>query len=373
MRTHFATWRGFRKALTGLVILLLFGVSGYSQVRFTSTITGFFPKSWEGKQAMVVAKPLGKPPVIDTMTIVNRSAAFTIQLDEPCPAYLWVADNTDDSHFFIDSPVIRIGIDPVAFNKPVITGSASSELWVEQRDFLHQIRETRPELDVSTDIFTGLQAGDSLTAYRFEQMADSVRLADNALIIKLIQAHPTLPSSWYLFTSNAFSYAQTMHLFDSLSAFSAYPSYQRFREKLARKQLGRKAPDFSLPGPSGSTVTLSKLEHKYILLDFSSPYFFSCQKRHYELKKLYKTYHPLGLEIVTVSLYFDKNESGKPGVSGRLPWIEVLDTTRQSAIMESFAVEQMPDNVLLDGDKMMIGRDMSIPELEETLRSLLKK
>ena len=321
---------------------------------------------------MVVARPVDKPPVIDTATIVYRSATFTIQLDEPCPAYLWVADNKDDIHFFIDSPTIHIGIDPVAFNKPVITGSISSELWVEQRDFLHQIRETRPDLDLSTDIFTALQAGDSVTAYRIEQIADSVRLVDKDMIIKLILNNPTLPSSWYLFTSNAFSYSRTVPVFDSLSAFSSYPSYRKFREKLVRKQLGNKAPDFSLPSLSDSVITLSALEHKYILLDFSSPYFFPCQKRHYELKKLYKTYHPLGLEIVTVS-FFDKNDAKQSISPDRLPWLQVFDSINQSTTRESFAVEQMPDNVLLDGDKTMIGRDMSIPELKERLKTLFKK
>jgi hypothetical protein len=244
---------------------------------------------------------------------------------------------------------------------------------VEQRDFMKQVQESRPDADWSTDIYNALQAGDSLIAYRVEQMADSVRLADKDLRIKFIQNNPTLPSSWYLFVNHSFSYAQTVRLFDGLSSFSSYPSYAKFKEELAHKQLGNKAPDFSLPDPSGSVITLSKLERRYILVDFFNPHFIACWRRQHDLKRLYKTYHPLGLEIVTVFFYLNKNDSGKYGVSGCLPWIKVLDSMNQSSTMEAFAIGQMPDNVLLDGNKTMIERDMSIPELEGRLESLLKK
>jgi hypothetical protein len=359
------------KLFVRLFTLFILAIPGCLQAQFNSTITGFFPKAWEGKQAMIVAKPLHGEPVIDTTTILNRSATFTIRLDEPSPAYLWVEGNQNDVHFFIDSTNINIGIDPSAFTKPLITGSASSELWVEQIDFLTQMRESRPDLHAET--FAALQDGDSLTAFKLEQTADSLRMIGDNQTISLIQNHPLLPCSWYLFASNSFSYSQTSRLFDSLYAFSSYPSYRKLKEKLDRRQLGNKAPDFSLPSLSGSLITLSKLEHKYILLDFSSPYMIACLKRHEELKRLYNVYHPLGLEIITISFDFDKNASTESVKSARLPWIQAVDIIDHSLINEAFAIDQMPDNVLLDANKIMIGRSMSIPELEAKLNHLLKK
>jgi len=44
--------------LMRLLIVLLFAMPGDLRAQFTSTITCFFPKEWEGKQAMVVSKPL---------------------------------------------------------------------------------------------------------------------------------------------------------------------------------------------------------------------------------------------------------------------------------------------------------------------------
>ncbi|QDK81711.1 AhpC/TSA family protein [Spirosoma sp. KCTC 42546] len=358
-------------SLGWLWAVFLLAVPGCLQAQLTSKINGFFPKDWEGKQAMVVAKPIHGSPIIDTTTIMNRSATFTVRLGEPSPAYLWIEGNQDDIHFFIDSPTINIGIEPGAFAKPLITGSASSELWVDQLDFLMQIRESRPDLHSET--FSALQAGDSLVAFKLEQTADSLRKVDDDQLISLIQNHPLLPCSWYLFASNSFSYSQTSRLFDSLSAFATYPSYRELNEKLDRKKLGNKAPDFSLPSPSGSVITLSKLERTYILVDFSSQYILPCQKRHYDLKKLYATYHPLGLEIVTVAFDIDKNAGIIPTTPDRLPWLQVLDSISQSSVMEAFAIDQMPDNLLLDANKIMIGRDMSVPELDEKLQQLLKK
>ncbi|QMW03644.1 TlpA disulfide reductase family protein [Spirosoma foliorum] len=357
--------------LIKLCVCFLLIVPGALQAQFISRVNGFFPKSWEGKQAMIVAKPVDGSNVIDTTTIVGRSATFTIKLAEPCPAYLWVEGNPDDIQFFIDSPQINIGVDPAAFNQPVITGSASSELWIEEFELLRNSGE--PEADAQMDMYNALLNKDSLTAFRLEHRFDSLQTIERNRIAKLILNHPSLPVSWYLFVSNSFSYQQTESLFTNLNSFSMYPSYQKIAKRLTRKRLGNKAPDFSLPSENGTNITLSKLNSRYILLDFSQRFLISCQKRHIDLKRLYKKYHTFGLEIITISFEPDE-KSAKEGLKEyKLPWIQVQNMMDLSKIMDEFAVEGMPDNVLLDANKIMIGRYMSVSELDEKLQQLLKK
>jgi peroxiredoxin len=355
-------------------VFFLLSLSTFSvdvNAQFSSTINCLFPNSWEGKQAMVVAKPLDRSPIIDTITILNRGAIFTINLPEPCPAYLWVEGNKDDVHFFVDSPRINIGFDPGASVQTLITGSSSSEFWADQIGISSRIREAQPDLRM--DLFNALQAGDSLTASTLEQQVDSLQMTNDSLLAKTILENPLLASNWYLFASNYFNYTQTLNLFGKLSSFSSYPSYQKIKEKLARKQVGNKATDFNLPTAAGTTMALSGLKNTYILLDFSNRYFIPCQKRHRELRKLYKQYHSLGLEIVTVSFEFNKTQGEEAIRQDHLPWIQVLDLMDSSSVIKDFAIERMPDNVLLDASKTMIGRDLSARELDAKLNYLLKK
>ncbi|GAB2553661.1 redoxin family protein [Spirosoma aerophilum] len=352
-----------------LVVLCLLPVR--LQAQLTSTISGFFPKSWEGKQVMVVAKPLAGPPVIDTSNIVNRSATFFIKLGEPSPAYLWVEGNQDDVHFFIDSPRINIGLDPETVGQPLITGSASSEQWAARTTLLSNNRESRP--DFSLETFTALQAGDSLAAFRLDQMPDSLRTADDNQLIRFIESYPLLPSSWYLFASNYFPYAKKVQLFEKLAAFSAYPSYQKLKEKLAAKQLGNKAPDFSLHSHLDSIVTLSGLGGNYLLIDFTVSHLVPYQQQHVDLMKLYQKYHSLGLEIITVSYEFNKKTDSEFLTRYNVPWTQVTDSMGPSSTMEAFGVDQLPTTVLLDKNKIIIDRELSIHELEVKLDKLLKK
>ncbi|SOD78442.1 TlpA disulfide reductase family protein [Spirosoma fluviale] len=354
-----------------LFAVLFLSLSGHLRAQFTSTISGFFPKEWAGKQAMVVAKPLHGPTVIDTTTIVNRSATFTLKLTEPCAAYLWVDGRKEDIQFFIDSPKLSIGVESGTFQPPMITGSASSETWADQLTRSKQGRDLEPDDQLA--MMNALLTGDSLTAFTLEYTLDSLRMLDRNDLANLILEQPTLASSWYLFASSSFSYPQTLALFNSLSTFASYPSYQRIKAELAQKQLGRKSPDFSLPTANGKATRLSELTNRFILIDFSMRNLVGCRRRQFDLKKLYEKYRPLGLELVTVSVEFDKPYGQDTLTKFPLPWIQVQDFMDAPLITRDFAVKNMPDNVLLDANKIMIGRDLSIQELTAMLEQLVKK
>ncbi|ADB36527.1 TlpA disulfide reductase family protein [Spirosoma linguale] len=359
------------KTSVWLFTVLFLSLPGYVQAQFTSSISGFFSKEWEGKQAMVVAKPLQGPPLIDTTTIVNRSATFTIKLTEPCAAYLWIDGLKEDIQFFIDSPKISIGVESGLFGSAIIAGSASSERWAEQFTRSQYGRDLEP--DDQFALLNALTSGDSLTAFTLEYKLDSLRTLDRNAVANLILEQPALASSWYMFASSMFSYRQMLDLFNSLPTFASYPSYQRIKAELTQKQLGKKAPDFNLTTAMGKPVHLSDLTSRFVLIDFSMRHQVSCQKRHFDLKKLYQKYHPLGFEIVTVSVEFDRIYGRDALTKYPLPWIQVQDFMDAPLITKDFAVNYMPDNVLLDANKIMIGRDMSVQELDAMLEQLLSK
>ena len=65
---------------------------------------------------------------------------------------------------------------------------------------------------------------------------------------------------------------------------------------------GQRAPEFSLPSLKGSTVTLSSLKGKVVLIDFWAQWCEPCKKELPQLDRLSKEYAQKGVVIVAVNI-----------------------------------------------------------------------
>lgn len=338
--------------------------------QFVSQVDCYLPTDWEGKETKLVIQPLNEEIIVDTAFVTNRHVKFMINNADLCAAYIWIEGNQDDIHFLVDSPKINIAFDPKASVPVVISGSPSSELWQQQQAVLKQLIEASTE---SRYEYTNTEShSDSLWAY--EKMSDSLNRNYQKAFTDMISQHPVSASSWYLFATyiSSLPYQTAADLFNKLSAFSSYPSYKQLETNLVAKQIGKKVIDFVLPDLSGKPIRVSQLKGKLILVDFANSHLSSSQWRHSLLKTLYKTYHSLGLEVLTVSQEFNK-KSGKVGLEKEsLPWLVTMDT-KESDVLGTYRVDRLPDNLLLNADKTVIGRDLSIQELKISLSQLLDK
>lgn len=344
-----------------------------------SRVDCFLPVGWDGKEAKLVVKLLHQSPLIDTAIVVNRHAVFTINLAEYSPAYIWLEGNSEDIHFFLDAPRIDIAFDPKVFTQPLISGSPSSDLWLHQRRLMQEIDESQNKV---RDVFFTLARTDSLFIHSlsaallgFEPTADSLENAYNQAISRLIIESPEAASSWYIFASHVsrLPYSTTLSLFNKLALFRSYPSYKPIEERMSHNKVGQKADHFDWPTMKGDTIRLADQRGKLVLLEFSVSFMVSCQLRYRALKKLYAQYHPLGLEIITVSNEFNREAGEEFFAKEKLPWPIVLSIPGGFEVKANYAVARVPDNLLIDTHKTIIGRDMSMQALQDTLNVLLKK
>src|SRR5689334_21583715 len=65
---------------------------------------------------------------------------------------------------------------------------------------------------------------------------------------------------------------------------------------------GQRAPEFSLPALSGSTVALSSLRGKVVLIDFWAQWCEPCKKELPQLDRLAKQYAGKGVVVVAVNI-----------------------------------------------------------------------
>jgi peroxiredoxin len=136
-------------------------------------------------------------------------------------------------------------------------------------------------------------------------------------------------------------------------------------------EIGELAPDIELPQPDGSTLKLSSLRGKYVLIDFWASWCGPCIAEFPNVKKVYGLYKDKGFEIFGVSLDRDKTSWTNAIARLGLTWKHVSDLKYWSAApAKLYKVHSIPFTVLIDKDGKVIAKNLRGAELEAKLKEL---
>ena len=136
---------------------------------------------------------------------------------------------------------------------------------------------------------------------------------------------------------------------------------------------GQTATDLSLPDMNGKMVTLSEMKGKVVLIDFWASWCGPCRHNNPRLVKLYKKYHNKGLEIYGVSLDEDSVSWKNAVHHDKLIWIQVIDDKGWEATSASaYGVDMIPSSFLIDKQGIIRTINAEGPDLEKSVRDLLK-
>jgi peroxiredoxin len=233
-------------------------------------------------------------------------------------------------------------------------------------------------VDLDTSDIKKSKIGGSVDNELFRQYT----LADKDIRIdSFIREHPkSLVSAYILYRDYSYRLSfdeieKNIALLDTSFAKTQYVNVLNdLVGKLKTVQVGKKAPDFTLPDTSGTEVTLSSHFSKYLLLDFWASWCGPCRRENPNIVKAYLKYHSLGFDIVGVSL--DKRkENWKKGIeTDHLTWTHVSDLAYwNSKVANLYGVRAIPSNLLIDPSGTIIARNIFDEELDQKLDSLLKK
>lgn len=222
---------------------------------------------------------------------------------------------------------------------------------------------------------------DSLRAQKAPEQRDSIRALFQIVQKEFIKANPgsavtaDLISNLMRGGSIVPDSAQTLYngLTEILKSTQDGKNLEKSIAAYAAVQIGKMAPDFTLPDTTGTLIALSSLKGKYVLVDFWASWCGPCRYENPTVVEAFNTYKDKNFTVLGVSLDSNKEKWTEAILQDSLTWSQVSDLKRwDNAAARLYCINGIPSNVLLDPDGKIIDKNLRGEDLLNKLKEILK-
>jgi thiol-disulfide isomerase/thioredoxin len=136
--------------------------------------------------------------------------------------------------------------------------------------------------------------------------------------------------------------------------------------------LGKKAPQIRLKNPEGEYKSLYEIDADYTVVYIWDPDCGHCKRATPKLKKIYKKYEPEQVEVFAVNNALEKDKWLEFIEDKKLDWINVADFDYESQYRAYYDVRSTPMIFLLNDEKEVVAKKISVEQLGQLLEQFIK-
>lgn len=344
-----------------IFLLLILPFIGFSQTEVLPAqkdkyeITGAMSGYVDGTAVSFLNDQTGQPEQVTTI----EKGKFTIKgsVTEPEFKVLVLGNQPPAIPFFLENGSITVTGSHDNPGQISIAGSKSHDQYIQY------VTALQPYIKVLTE-----NARDKENVEGFEKVAgDFVRKNVTSYVSPLVLIQLAQVSDNILNTETLFKLLSQKV---QNTPMGQYVNHHIQEGKI--NMIGTTIPDFSQEDMNGKQVSIASFRGKYVLIDFWASWCGPCREENPNVVAAFKKYQSKNFTILGVSLDQTKQSWLNAIKMDGLNWPQVSDLKGwQNQVATQFKITQIPQNLLIDPQGKIIGKNLRGAELSQKLSKIL--